>query len=61
MKHHDDKDAESGKQSPAESSDPPDPSAFGRFEEFARKVISVPRETIEERERAYRESRGKKT
>lgn len=40
-------------------SDPPSPSPFEKFEQFARKVISVPRATIEERERAYRESRKK--
>ena len=50
------KDAASGEQ------EKPDPSSqdqtpFQRFEEFARKVISVPRAEIEERERSYRERR----
>lgn len=39
----------------------PDPTPpetpFQRFEEFARKVLSVPKAEIDERERAYRESR----
>ena len=32
---------------------------FERFEEFARRVISVPREEIDARERAYRERRAR--
>lgn len=59
MRHHEDKDAAREREAPAGSSDPPDPSAFGRFEEFARKVVSVPKAEIDERERAYRESRDK--
>jgi len=61
MKPSDDKDAEEKKGSSAgNGSSPPGPSPFERFEEFARKVVSVPRATIEERERAYRESRKPK-
>lgn len=41
----------------AKSPDPPSP--FERFEEFARKVISVPKAEIDERERAYQEGRKK--
>jgi len=56
--------APSGKPSPAGTAIP-DPSAphvqtpFERFEEFARKVVSVPKAEIEERERAYQERRRK--
>jgi hypothetical protein len=40
------------------SPDPPSSqTAFERFEEFARRVISVPKTEIEERERLYREGR----
>jgi hypothetical protein len=50
------KDAASGE--PGKPDPPPeDQTPFQRFEEFARKVISVPRAEIEERERAYREKR----
>jgi hypothetical protein len=41
-------------------SPPPEQTPFQRFEEFARRVISVPRTEIEERERAYREERGER-
>lgn len=53
-----DKDAESEKAGRA-SPDPPSPgqTPFERFEEFARKVLSVPRAEIEEREKAYRAKR----
>lgn len=52
------KDAESDGAAGRESPDPPhEQTPFERFEEFARKVISVPRAEIEKRERAYRESR----
>lgn len=58
MTHRDDKGGGDEKAKPAASeSEPPEPSPFERFEEFARKVISVPKATIEERERAYREGR----
>lgn len=54
----DDKDAESEKAG-RESPDPPaqEKTPFERFEEFARKVISVPKSEIDERERKYREQR----
>jgi hypothetical protein len=45
------------------SPDPPSSSLqtpFERFEKFARKVVSVPRSEMEERERAYREKHPKK-
>jgi hypothetical protein len=39
--------------------DPPvSPTPFERFEEFARRVVSVPKAEVEERERVYREERG---
>lgn len=42
------------------NTDPPTaPTPFERFEEFARKVLSVPKAEIDERERAYRENRKK--
>jgi hypothetical protein len=50
------KDADHLKEENGAGSDPPK-SPFEVFEEFARKVISVPRATIEERERVYREER----
>jgi hypothetical protein len=52
------KDAGSGEPE-ANSPDSPSPeqTPFQRFEEFARRVISVPRAEIEERERAYRGER----
>lgn len=41
-----------------EMPDPPrEQSPFERFEEFARKVISVPRAEIKKREREYKERR----
>jgi hypothetical protein len=41
------------------SPDPPtEKTPFQRFEEFARKVVSVPKAEIDERERAYREKRS---
>ena len=55
----DDKDAESEKVG-RESPDPPattEKTPFERFEEFARKVISVPKSEIDERERLYQEQR----
>jgi hypothetical protein len=47
---------EDGGEPRAESPEPPPPeqTPFQRFEEFARKVISVPKSAIDERERAYR-------
>ncbi len=30
---------------------------FERFKEFARRIVSVPKSEVEERERAYREER----
>jgi hypothetical protein len=36
-----------------------DQTPFQRFEEFARRVISVPRAELEERERAHRANRKK--
>jgi len=40
------------------SPDPPSPQTpFERFEEFARKVLSVPKAEIDNRERVYREWR----
>jgi hypothetical protein len=62
VKRHDGKDADEGKETPAANgSDPPEPSPFERFEAFARKVISVPKAEIDERERAYREGRAKRS
>jgi hypothetical protein len=52
------KDADHPKEENGAGSDPPK-SPFELFEEFARKVVSVPRATIEERERAYRQERDK--
>ena len=39
---------------------PPSETPFQRFEEFARKVLSVPKAEIDKRERAYRERRKKR-
>jgi hypothetical protein len=36
---------------------PPEQTPFERFEEFARKVVSVPKTEIDRREKAYRETR----
>jgi hypothetical protein len=50
-----------GKGSP--SPDPltaPPQTPFERFEEFARKVVSVPKAEMDERERAYRDKHPKK-
>ncbi|MEA2561400.1 MAG: hypothetical protein QOH06_2904 [Acidobacteriota bacterium] len=58
MTRPNDKDADPEKEGNGAGSDPPK-SPFEVFEEFARKVISVPRATIEERERAYRENRDR--
>jgi len=53
------KDAESDGTAGRESPDPPrEQTPFERFEEFARKVVSVPRSEIEKRERAYRDERN---
>lgn len=38
---------------------PAEKTAFERFEDFARKVISVPKSEIERRERAYHDQRNK--
>jgi hypothetical protein len=57
VKQRNGKGAGEEKETAANASDPPEPSSFERFEEFARKVVSVPKATIDERERAYRESR----
>jgi hypothetical protein len=53
---------EDGGEPRAESPEPPPPeqTPFQRFEEFARRVISVPRAEIEEREREYQEQRLKR-
>jgi hypothetical protein len=50
---------EDGGEPRAESPEPPpsEQTPFQRFEEFARRVISVPRAEIEEREREYRKLR----
>jgi hypothetical protein len=43
------------------SPEPPAPKTpFQAFEEFARKVVSVPKATIDERERVYQEERRKR-
>jgi hypothetical protein len=59
--HLNDKDADHER---AERGNPDSPipaqSPFERFEEFARKVVSVPRAEMDERERAYREKHPKK-
>lgn len=47
-----------GTESPDTS--PPAETPFHRFEEFARRVISVPKVEIDERERSYREQRDRK-
>jgi len=53
------KDAGSGEPGTESPESPPaEQSLFQRFEEFARKVVAVSRADIEERERAYRESRN---
>ena len=44
-----------GRNSPAPPSPPPEQTPFERFEEFARKIISVPKSEIQEQERLYRE------
>lgn len=52
-----DEDATAGRGSP----DPPtadEKTPFQRFEEFTKRVISVPKAEIDKRERAYREERG---
>jgi len=58
--HQDGKDADQQKERDGAGSDPPSPSPFERFEEFARKVILVPKATIDERERTYRKGRKPK-
>lgn len=60
MRHPDtnDKDADHPKEENGAGSDPPK-SPFEAFEEFARKVISVPKSEIDQRERDYRENREK--
>lgn len=60
MKHPDtnDKDVDHPKEGNGAGSDPPK-SPFELFEEFARKVISVPKSEIDQRERAYRDKRDK--
>lgn len=48
------------KEKEEESGTSPEPSGqtpFERFEEFARKVVSVPKSEIEKRERAHKEQR----
>jgi hypothetical protein len=59
--HHDGKDAVP-ERAEKESPDPPASAQtpFQRFEEFARKVVSVPRSEMDERERAYRDQHPKK-
>jgi hypothetical protein len=52
------KDAGSGETGKPDSP-PSEQTPFQRFEEFARRVVSVPRTEIEERERAYQESRAR--
>lgn len=50
-----------GKGSPSPDPLTPSPQTpFERFEEFARKVVSVPKAEMDERERAYREHHPKK-
>ncbi len=52
------KDAGSGEPGTKSPDSPsPEQTPFQRFEEFARRVISVPKTEIEERERAYRGER----
>ncbi len=48
---------ESGKETEAAS--PPSRSPFERFEDFARKVVSVPKAEIDRRERTYKEKKRK--
>lgn len=45
--------------SKATQESPSSESPFQRFEEFARRIISVPKADIDERERAYKGSRKK--
>lgn len=53
-----DRDAASGEDRERNPDSPlTDQTPFQRFEDFARKVISVPRREIEEREQAYQENR----
>ena len=62
MMHQRDKDADNARAERG-NPDPPAPvqqSPFERFEEFARKVVAVPRSEMEERERAYRDKHPKK-
>jgi hypothetical protein len=55
MKNEKDADGEAaGRESPEP---PTGQTPFQRFEEFARKVISVPKAEIDEREREYRRKR----
>lgn len=65
MKHDGGKGGDRGRAGRASPSlDPPpattEQTPFERFEEFARKVVSVPRAELEARERAYRETHPKK-
>jgi len=61
---HNGKDADPGKA--GKGSPNPDPltpspqTPFERFEEFTRKVVSVPKAEMDERERVYRERHPKK-
>lgn len=45
----------SGKAGRASPDPPPSPTQFEQFEEFARKIISVPKAEMQEQERLYRE------
>jgi hypothetical protein len=41
----------------SEETESPDPKAFERFRKLAKKVVSVPKSEIDERAKAWRESR----
>lgn len=47
-------DAKAGRAGP---DPPPSPTQFERFEEFARRIVSVPKAEIQEQERLYQERR----
>jgi hypothetical protein len=52
------RDAESGElENLNPDSSPSEQTPFQRFEEFARRVVAVPRAEIEDRERAYKEQK----
>jgi hypothetical protein len=51
---------EDQKENETPTNDPPAQTPFEKFEEFARRVVSVPKKIVDEREREYQEERHNK-